>query len=286
MNERDSLHKLQSEELDILLMLDQFCQDHKIVWFMASGTALGALRHGGFIPWDDDVDIAMLRTDYDRFIELADSSLPPGYSLHTANNTPGFAGTFAKIYKDGTVFETAETKEAGCSQGIFIDIFPYDRVAEDENERRRQINNAKRWQRLSYLYHSKTINVPSKGILGILERNACKIAHYIVRALFNPSSIIDNFNHSVYRDPHTGPAAARYIQLSAPYVTPVPGNLLCPPVRVPFEGHLLPVPAKCNEYLKVWYGNWRELPSPENRHTHLPQRIVFSDGSSWENLSK
>lgn len=282
MDEKESLRRLQNEELSILLVLDEFCKDHGISYFMASGTALGALRHGGFIPWDDDIDVAMLRPDYDRFIELAEASLPAGYSLHTAENTPGFAGTFAKLYKDGTVFQTAETLEAGCAQAIFIDVFPYDRISENKGELKEQISNAKKWQRISYLYHSKSITVPHKGLLGAIERRACVAAHYLVRAFLKPDRIIANFNRSINRSSGFDPASARYVQLSAPYVIPVAESVLYPPVHVPFEGHLLPVPAKCDEYLTTWYGNWHELPSPDNRHTHLPQRLVFSDGTSWE----
>lgn len=101
---------------------------------MDSGTVLGAKRHGGFIPWDDDIDVGMLRTDYDRFIRLSQSGFIEGYSVHTPDNTEGFAGMFAKIYKDGTSFDTEETLYAGLKQGIFIDIFPYDYLPADQKQ--------------------------------------------------------------------------------------------------------------------------------------------------------
>ena len=126
MNQKEALRKLQNEELDILLAVSRFCEENGIEWFMMSGTALGALRHGGFIPWDDDIDIGMFREQYDRFLQLAACNLPNGYSIHTFDNTHGFASMFAKVYKDGTIFQTAETKDTDCDQAIFIDIFPFD----------------------------------------------------------------------------------------------------------------------------------------------------------------
>lgn len=118
-----ALRRLQETELEILKAFASFCDEHDLEWFIDSGTVLGALRHGGFIPWDDDIDVGMLREDYDRFLRLASQSFVEGYSVHTPDNTEGFAGMFAKVYKDGTLFETRETRDAGLKQGIFIDIF-------------------------------------------------------------------------------------------------------------------------------------------------------------------
>lgn len=283
MNQKESLRKLQLEELDILLAIDGFCSREHITWFLMSGSALGALRHGGFIPWDDDIDIGMLREDYDRFVELAASGLPEGLSLHTIDNTAGLAGFFAKVYRDGTVFQTAETREAGCEQGIFVDVFPFDRVCEDASLRRRQLRRAMTWQRMSYLYHSGTITVPGRGVLGAVERLVCRAAHPVVRILMSPERIRRNFDRATEmarsEDAHSTP---RYITLSWPYVEPVELDLLVPTSLAVFEGHRFPVPRRCEDYLENEYGNWRQLPPPGQRRTHLPERLVFSDGSEWE----
>lgn len=281
MDADEALHKLQAEELDILLTLDRFCRANSISWFLDSGTALGAIRHQGFIPWDDDVDIAMLRPDYERFLKLAQEGLPKGYSLHTFEDTPGFAGFFAKVYRDGTRFETAETAEAACPQGIFVDIFCYERLARDSEARARQIRNALWSQRLSYLYHARSITVPHHGALGTVERAGCAVAHGFVKVFVGPSRtrLLGRFERSLIRDEAL--LSDDVISLVWPYTGPIPVELLSPVTFASFEGHRLPVPGKCERYLELLYGNWRELPAPDDRHTHLPLRIDFGDGTVW-----
>lgn len=161
MNSEQALKRLQKAELSILLAIFDVCEAGGISWWMDSGTALGAMRHGGFIPWDDDIDVGMLRADYDRFLEVAPRLLPEGFSLHTARDTKGFAPLFAKVFLDGTRFETRETREAGLRQGIFVDVFPYDFLYEDSSRRKAQISSAVNAQRKSYIYHAKSINVPA-----------------------------------------------------------------------------------------------------------------------------
>ncbi|MDO4443474.1 MAG: LicD family protein [Slackia sp.] len=253
MNDAEALKRLQETELDILLMIDGFCKEHGIAWFMDAGTALGAMRHGGFIPWDDDIDISMLRDDYDRFIEAARTGLPEGYSLQTFDNNEAFAGLFAKVYKEDTSFLTKETIEAGCEQGIFVDIFPYDVLAADASQRARQMKIARRWQSVSYLWHAKTITVPHKGALGAVERFACRIAHHIVHACVRRDSIERHFAESQRFE---GPASDEYMLVSWPAMKP----------------------CKKKDHM---YGDWRTIPAPEDRRTHLPEFLDFGDGSVW-----
>lgn len=281
-DQQEVLHKLQAEELDVLLAIAELCERNDITWFLISGTALGAARHQGFIPWDDDIDIGMLREDYDRFLELAPDGLPTGYSLHTAENTKGFAALFAKVYRDRTVFQTAETREAGCDQGIFVDIFPFDRAPADERACSRLRKRAAFWQRASYLYHSGYITVPHKGIRGAMERIACRLAHVVTRFLLTPNYILRRFRLLSDGTPASSTQEAdRYLMLSYPYRDPVAKELLVPTGMAAFEGHELSVPARLHEYLEGCYGDWRKMPAPEDRHTHLPERLVFSDGTEW-----
>lgn len=279
MDKQEALARLQDEELDILLAVCRFCEENNIRWFIDAGSLLGAARHGGFIPWDDDIDISMLRQDYDRFIELAAKGFVPGYSVHTYDNTPGYSEMFAKVYKDGTQFLTQETKDAGCPQGIFIDIFPYDALSSDERVSSRQRKSAKLWQSLAYLHRSGHIVVPNKGVLGALERLACHIAHVPVRAILSRSKIKNSFDRCICSDECL--PGDTVIQLAWPNIAGYRVEDLFPTCTVEFAGYEFPAPRLWEQYLEQMYGDWKKLPAPEDRKTHLPLKLVFSDGASW-----
>lgn len=160
------LRRLQLTLLEIVKDIDRVCRENGIRYFLEGGSCLGARRHGGFIPWDDDVDLGMVRADYDRFLEVAPGALGEGYVVVHPGNEDRLAGQFAKVWKRGTVFATEETIEAGIPQGIFVDIFPYDEVCRDDRDAARQLGDCRTWQSISYLYHAKTIAVPHGGLKG------------------------------------------------------------------------------------------------------------------------
>lgn len=273
--EDGELRKLQMVLLDILKMLDRFCEENGITYFLDSGTALGAVRHAGFIPWDDDVDVGMLREDYDRFIELAKEGLPEGYSLHQFDDTPGFAAMFAKIYKDGTVFETEESRSAGCPQCVFVDVFPYDALSSDKKERERQLACANKWQKISYLYHSAHVTIPSmpaaaRAVVGA----GCHVVHFGLHAGLKRESIRRKFDQA--RVFSASPSDELSV-LSYTAWGPFDRELLTNLERRSFEGCMFPCPADFDCYLTTLYGpTWRELPPPEQRRTHKPLRLVLS----------
>lgn len=280
MTQIEALQKLHSEELEILKVIAEVCEANKITWFLDSGTALGAARHKGFIPWDDDIDIGMMRQDYDRFVHHAHKWLPSGYSLHTFENTAGQSALFAKVCRDNTLFETKETSEAGCEQSIFVDVFAYDALASDASQRRKQLANAHLWQYISYLYHSGDIVVPHKSMLGLVERLACRVMHRVLNLLVDRSDILVRFNRSIMREGEG--VSEEYTILSWAGMDPCPRDMLIPCGRATFCDMEFPVPRRLDSYLENMYGDWRKLPAPEERRTHLPQRLLFSDGTSWQ----
>lgn len=278
-----ALAKLQLIELDILVKISELCDAYHIEWWLDSGTCLGAVRHGGFIPWDDDIDIGMMRPDYDRFCKIAlAGGLPEGYSLHTSNNTPGYAAMFAKVYKDGTTFENQESREAKSNMGIFVDVFPYDYLYEDSRMRAKQMKLALRAQRGSYLYHSSSINVPHKGLLGIVEKASCRLLHIIERVWNSDASSYQSRFDQAIPDPRKGRTSDEVISLAWPYINSVKFADVVPTTQQEFEGRLFPVPGNTEKYLTAMYGDWRKIPSPEERHTHLPLQIDFGDGEVWK----
>lgn len=277
-----ALTKLQLAELDILGRIAGLCDANHIQWWLDSGTCLGAMRHGGFIPWDDDIDIGMLRPDYDRFCKLALRELPKGFSLHTSENTEGYAAMFAKVYKDRTRFENQEGRDAGSSMGIFVDVFPYDLLYEDSKLRKQQISRASHAQKMSYLYHSNTITVPHKGVIGAVEKAGCKLLHIVERARNkSPHEYQREFDGAI-PDPSVGMISRECLTLAWPNMDPVSVDDILPVSQANFEGKPYPVPRLVEKYLTIMYGDWRKIPAPEDRHTHLPLLIDFGDGEMWE----
>lgn len=126
MEGNEKLRALQLCELDILRAFTDVCERLGLRYYLVGGTLLGAVRHGGFIPWDDDIDVAMPREDYDRFARIAQAELGPNYFYQSPDTDPHYFLTYAKIRKKGTFFYEERFRDARFEQGVFIDIFPLD----------------------------------------------------------------------------------------------------------------------------------------------------------------
>ena len=131
MNDLDKLQKqLWETEQEILDVVHSVCIENGLRYSLGYGTLLGAVRHGGFIPWDDDVDVMMPREDYEKLISIWPSAAPEGYLLETDLMYDDFVNTFLKIRKDHTTFLQFESEcDNQYHKGIFVDIFPADRRA-------------------------------------------------------------------------------------------------------------------------------------------------------------
>ena len=123
----ETLRKLQLIQLEMLKVVDNICSNHKIKYSLYAGTLLGAVRHKGFIPWDDDLDVCMPRKDYNRFIKICGQCLPKEYCLQNKENEPRFSQSFTKMRKKHTTFLQGGEPVSDYHHGIFIDIFPIDR---------------------------------------------------------------------------------------------------------------------------------------------------------------
>ncbi len=122
------LRKLQLVCLDILKEVVRVCDKYDIKYFLYEGTLLGCIRHKGFIPWDDDLDIAMLRDDYDKFLKVAEKELNDGFFLQTFDTDENYPLAFAKVRKNNTFLDELHYQNIDMNKGIFIDIFPLDNM--------------------------------------------------------------------------------------------------------------------------------------------------------------
>jgi lipopolysaccharide cholinephosphotransferase len=122
--------RLWQTEQEILDVIDKICVENGLRYSLAYGTLLGAVRHGGFIPWDDDIDIMMPREDYERLIEIWPTVAPDGYLLETERMYDDYVHTFLKIRKDHTTYLQFDSERTvSHHKGIYVDVFPADRRA-------------------------------------------------------------------------------------------------------------------------------------------------------------
>ena len=128
-----TIKKLKKVQLEILLSVVDICDRNGIKYYLIGGTLLGAVRHKGFIPWDDDIDIAMLRDDYEKFNNCWENENPDDLIMQNKEKDERVHQSFTKIRKKGTKLVEKETMHSGIFKGIAIDIFPLDKIPEKDN---------------------------------------------------------------------------------------------------------------------------------------------------------
>ena len=251
------LNPVQEKLLAMLQWFDSYCQKHDICYYVAGGTMLGAIRHGGFIPWDDDVDVVIPRTDYEKLIHSFD---PEGskYELESPySGTDDYLFSFAKLYDTETTL--TENVGSGFTRGLYIDLFPIDGVGGED-----WLLNFKKYNRFRSLLLTRTCAV-RKG------RSFLK-NFVIIMVKWIPGFILNNKKLSIKVDR----AAARLDYGSSDYVGNLMGaygkkeilrkEIFGRPTRYAFENIEVNGPERYNEYLTTIYGDWNQIPPENKRH--------------------
>lgn len=270
------LKRIQAVELELLREFDRICRTNNLTYFLDGGTTLGAVRHGGFIPWDDDIDVGMPFDDYERFLVIAPRELTAGISLHTHQNTQGYPLFFAKLFKDGTAFLDENAVAANCPQGIFIDIFPFCTLDEDPSKARRSRSRALFWQRVAFVklvaHPHFPVTMSHRRLIGL----ACSIAHHTVAHLWSLDKLYE-MSMAAYQ---TSRAGNLWVNMCSGDAVPRKGEWLFPTREIPFESLVVMAPNNCDEFLRAEYGDYMQLPPEDKRRTHMPLKIDFGDGTN------
>lgn len=253
------MNELQKKEWELLQCVIEICDRLKIKYYLVCGSALGAVKYKGFIPWDDDVDIAMLRPDYEYFLEQAPQYLPDHYFLQNYKTEREFSNIFTKIRNTNTTFIEASASNLTINHGIYIDIFPLDGYPEDKWARRQlEIKKAcyKRILSLAYLPNREWKKWIVYPLRHILLRNR---VHYFVQKYekmitsfpVERANILANHGNWQGRLDYT------------------PKEQFGEGVYAMFEGLKVRIPADYDAYLRKKYGDYeKDLPESEKKGHH------------------
>ena len=268
MYKAEILQRLKSEELNILKEVHRICVSNSLIYYMMGGTLLGAVRHKGFIPWDDDIDIILPRKDYERFLKICrEEFLNSNLRVHDINSDPQYWLTFAKVEKKGTIFLEDGLKGNSVNQGIYIDIFALDNVPNVDGLYKRFVTFLiKRINGIIWSKQLKAITLNDRIKKFVSYPFSIKLLFSIaerLRNLFKEESCDYCINY-----------ASRYSAKKETY----PKDVWGVPSLLEFEGEMFYAPSDSNFVLsQVFGGNYMELPPLEMRVTHKPYRIDFGD---------
>ena len=245
------IDELRNLQLDMMDDIHQFCVGHNIRYSLSGGSVLGAVRHKGFIPWDDDMDIMLPRPDYDRFIKeyIGSSEI---YSIQTYRNDDSYYNVFSKIYDSRTI-----VYEPKIITGVFIDVFPVEGLPSENPDRflkefhRRRI---RLWRSTIYARHENFVARIKDACKNLLYPNREK---YIRE--FEEWININSFDDSVMVGAISGSYGNKEV---------MPHDVFIDYVDMPFENRVFKGIKQYDTYLGSIYGNYMEWPSKEKRQGH------------------
>lgn len=272
--------RIQKELMPLLHEVKRVCEKNNIPYFLCAGSVLGAVRHQGFIPWDDDIDIGMLRKDYNRFLKVARTDLSEGYLLIDANDTPDYCMGYAKVVRDNTALVNAESSHLRMHHGFFVDLFPFDTIPEDVEKQNEMYQEARDIQNL-FLRMRKWNNFTGKNPI---KRYFANWEYYSLKR-YSSKKVFDKMNQIVtqYLDSDSKLVA----DLFAPYNKKLFFKIedIYPYKMMQFEDDVYPVPANPDAYLSVMYGDYMTLP-PEDKRYVKHDIICFDTNKNYINDEK
>lgn len=275
--EPEVLKKLQQYELEMLKDFIKICKDNDITYFGLAGTGIGALRHGGFIPWDDDIDLGLLYEDYVRLLEVYKKDYSDKYQLVNASEFKTYPLMTTRICLKGTVFIEEAFKTVDCPLGIFLDIFPFYNVPQDAKLHKKQAKKAWFLGKLLVLKHLPFPNVPFKGFKAKLAHCATAVCWLLVNVIYSHKRLYNKILKECLRYQAQDTGKYEY------FFDTVNGNSIYTkddifPIRnIPFENISLDFPHKLEDKLTALYGDFMQVPPPEKIKNHHPHTLKFLD---------
>ena len=254
-----SVRDIQNKMLEILIYFRDFCEANDLKFTLCGGTCLGAVRHGGFIPWDDDVDVFMLREDYEKLQGLWEKNADTSrYSCVRSNETINIHHSATEIKDNNTTFINRHSVESDINHGLMIDVIPIDGIPEAGWRKTLQMIDAMiyccfNFQRLPE-HKGKLTYLATKVMLGIFRGS--KIRYKIWKSAEKRISGYGTVNCGT---------VASFGEGTSIMQMRFPTQWFRDVEYMDFEGHRMPVPADVDKYLKISFGDYMQLPPEEER---------------------
>ena len=291
--------KLWNAQIELVLEFQRICKKHNLKYFASGGTLLGAVRHKGFIPWDDDIDLGMLRPDYEKFKQIAPEEIKPPFYFDPwyDNEMPTVDLTicgwpnrcpFIKIRDERTTMIEAPNRKTSMHQGIWIDIFPYEPVPPFKNQKDLINFVVKREMLAAIMYPDKILEAISQNVRFTLTIESLK---NLISMPFREKTLqfekfcAANFNESTF----VTNVALMVFDLNKKFRF----EWLEKTIELPFENISIAAPQNYNDFLNTRYGNWHEMIRGGALHNPLHAisadisykdyfNLAFNDGVSPE----
>lgn len=253
------LLELQKTLLEMMKWFHKTCVENNLTYYVLGGTMLGAVRHQGFIPWDDDIDVGMPRNDYEKFMKIMELEEHADYVLETAySDNEDFCYPYSKLYNKNTTI--VEDMQVPLKRGAFLDVFPLDGVGTSEKE---CMKNYKRVKFLHNLLLARTCAYRKDRAL--IKNLAINLLSKVPNAILDNKKLREKVDQACKSQPYDECQQVGILLGNYGFKEVMPKAFFGKATLYKFEDTEVYGAEKSDEYLTRLYGNWRELPPKEKR---------------------